>query len=64
MISPQELEAILTVLEKFNVLEFASKDFTISLKAKPKVETTKDLAQTNKTKEQEEEELLFYSAAR
>jgi hypothetical protein len=61
----EQLEQLLCLLEKHNVVEFS--DGTLTLTIKPKVAApvdAKDLAKTNKTKEQEEEELLFYSAAR
>ena len=64
--SLEELEQLLCLLEKHNVVEYSDDDLKLTIKPKivlPPVDA-KDLAKTNKTKEQEEEELLFYSASR
>lgn len=57
-----ELKELLETLVEFGVTQYQTAEMTLHLQAKPKAAPLKP--ENTKTKEQEEEELLFYSAAR
>lgn len=58
----EELKQLLETLNEFGVTQYQTAEITLHLQPKPKVAPFKPEA--TKTKEQEADELLFYSAAR
>lgn len=60
-----ELKELLSLLNQMNVVEYSTDTFKLVLKPEHKLEAPKvDLSIPQKTKEQEAEEVLFYSAGR
>ena len=56
------LRELLETLNEYGVTQYQTAEITLHLQPKPKAAPLKP--ETTKTKEQEAEELLFYSAAR
>jgi glutamyl-tRNA reductase len=60
-----ELKELLSLLNQMNVIEYSTESIKIVLKPEHKLEAPKvDLSIPKKTKEQEAEEVLFYSTGR
>ena len=55
-----KLKVLLQTLQEFGVTQYQTTELTLDLQVKPKAAPLKP--ETTKTKEQEAEELLFYSA--
>lgn len=61
----KKLEELISILKKNDVRYFEQGDIKISFtEPKPVITEKKDLSKPKKTKEQEDEELLFHSAGR